>query len=112
MVQTEGGQEMPRGKKFTALESFNGKLRDELLDREVFDTLLEAKVLIGLLAEGLQHRTPAQLAGVPTPSPGVASPLSVRFGYASASGQGRSLNRATLVTDTGSIHGGRSKNMF
>ena len=28
------------------IESFNGKLRDELLNREVFDTLLEAKVLI------------------------------------------------------------------
>jgi transposase InsO family protein len=28
------------------VESFNGKLRDELLDREVFDKLLEAKVLI------------------------------------------------------------------
>ena len=28
------------------VECFNGKLRDELLDREVFDTLLEAKVLI------------------------------------------------------------------
>jgi transposase InsO family protein len=28
------------------VESFNGRLRDELLDREVFDTLLEAKVLI------------------------------------------------------------------
>jgi putative transposase len=28
------------------VESFNGKLRDELLDREVFETLLEAKVLI------------------------------------------------------------------
>jgi putative transposase len=28
------------------IESFNGKLGDELLDREVFDTLLEAKVLI------------------------------------------------------------------
>ena len=28
------------------VESFNGKLSDELLDREVFDTLLEAKVLI------------------------------------------------------------------
>jgi putative transposase len=28
------------------VESFNGKLRDELLDREIFDTLLEAKVLI------------------------------------------------------------------
>src|ERR1700748_12975 len=28
------------------IESFNGKLTDELLDGEVFDTLLEAKVLI------------------------------------------------------------------
>jgi putative transposase len=28
------------------IESFNGKLRDELLDREALDTLLEAKVLI------------------------------------------------------------------
>ena len=28
------------------MESFNGKLRDELLNMEVFNTLLEAKVLI------------------------------------------------------------------
>ena len=28
------------------VESFNGKLRDELLDGEIFDTLLEAKVLV------------------------------------------------------------------
>ena len=28
------------------IKSFNGKLRDELLDREAFDALLEAKVLI------------------------------------------------------------------
>ena len=28
------------------LESFNGKLRDEILNREIFTTLLEAKVLI------------------------------------------------------------------
>jgi transposase InsO family protein len=28
------------------IESFNGKLRDELLDREIFDTLAEARVLI------------------------------------------------------------------
>ena len=28
------------------VESFNGKLRDELLNMEVFNTLLEAKVLI------------------------------------------------------------------
>ncbi len=29
------------------IESFNGKLRDELLNREVFYTLVEAKILIG-----------------------------------------------------------------
>ena len=28
------------------IESFNGKMRDELLDREIFTTLEEAKVLI------------------------------------------------------------------
>ena len=28
------------------VESFNGKLRDELINREVFTTLLEAKILI------------------------------------------------------------------
>ena len=28
------------------IESFNGKLRDELLDREIFTTLIEAKILI------------------------------------------------------------------
>jgi putative transposase len=29
------------------IESFNGKLRDELLNREIFYTLIEAKVLTG-----------------------------------------------------------------
>jgi transposase InsO family protein len=28
------------------IESFNGKMRDELLDREIFTTLKEAKILI------------------------------------------------------------------
>lgn len=28
------------------IESFNGKLRDELLNREIFDTLLEAQIII------------------------------------------------------------------
>ena len=28
------------------IESFNGKLRDELLNREVFTTLVEASILI------------------------------------------------------------------
>jgi transposase InsO family protein len=34
------------------VESFNGKLRDELLDREIFYTLQEAQVLI---ERGRQH---------------------------------------------------------
>ena len=41
------------------MESFNGKLQDELLKRESFGTLLEAKVLIELEA-CLQHRPAAQ----------------------------------------------------
>ena len=32
------------GKRDTCVESFNGKLRDELLNGEIFYTLLEAKV--------------------------------------------------------------------
>lgn len=34
------------------LESFNGKLRDELLNVEIFDTLVEAQVL---MARGSRH---------------------------------------------------------
>jgi putative transposase len=58
-------------------ESFNGKLRDELLDRELFDTLLEAKVLIerwrreynGIRPHSsLGYRPPAPEAYAPTPS--------------------------------------------
>ncbi len=45
-----GGLRMDQAKRLKELhgyvESFNGKLRDELLEREAFDTLLEAKVLI------------------------------------------------------------------
>jgi hypothetical protein len=33
------------------IESFNGKLSDELLDREIFTTLEEAKVRIDKLME-------------------------------------------------------------
>ena len=35
-----------RGEENGYIESFNGKLRDELLDRETFTTLEEAKILI------------------------------------------------------------------
>ena len=50
------------------VESFNGKLRDKLLAREAFDTLLEAKVLIDRGGEGITraswHQPPAAPAGL------------------------------------------------
>ena len=58
------------------IESFNGKLRDELLNVELFDTLLEAKVLIERwrvhynterLHSSLGYRPPAPEAVLTTP---------------------------------------------
>ena len=92
------------------VESYNGKLRDELLARVVFDTLLEAKVLIERRRKAYNTVRPHSSLRYRPPSPGsgVAPPLSARFGCASASGQGRSLGRATPLMEAGSIHGGRS----
>jgi transposase InsO family protein len=42
-------------------ESFNSKLRDELLNGEIFTTLREAQVLIERWAEALQCRAAALL---------------------------------------------------
>jgi putative transposase len=51
------------------VESFNARLRDELLDGEVFYTLREAEVVIESWRRhynpALQHRTPARLARLP-----------------------------------------------
>jgi len=91
------------------VESFNGKLRDELLAREVFNTLLEAKVLIERWRKVYNTVRPHSSLGYRPPAPESRRPCPLAcFGYASASGQGRSLVRATLVIETGSIHGGRS----
>jgi transposase InsO family protein len=76
------------------VESLNGKLRDELLESEVFDTLLEAKVLIGRWRKVYNTARPHSSLGYRPPAP--------------ESRRGRSLGRSTLVIGTGSIHGGRS----
>jgi putative transposase len=52
------------------VESFNGRLRDELLDREVFDTLLEAKVLIERWRVGYNTVRPHSSLGYRPPAPG------------------------------------------
>jgi transposase InsO family protein len=51
------------------VESFNGKLRDELLEREVFDTLLEAKVLIDRWRRHYNTVRPHSALGYRPPAP-------------------------------------------
>lgn len=51
------------------VESFNGKLRDELLDREVFTTLTEARVLIEQWRQEYNHIRPHSSLGYRPPAP-------------------------------------------
>ena len=73
------------------VESFNGKLRDELLKRESFDTLLEARVLIERWRQAYNTVRPHSSLGYRPPGPGGAAALCGRFGYASATAQGWSV---------------------
>jgi transposase InsO family protein len=51
------------------IESFNGKLRDELLNRELFDTLLEAKILIERWRKEYNQVRPHSSLGYRPPAP-------------------------------------------
>jgi len=51
------------------IESFNGKLRDELLNREIFTTLEEAKVLIEQWRMNYNHVRPHSALGYQPPTP-------------------------------------------
>ncbi len=51
------------------IESFNGKLRDELLNLEIFDTLFEAKVLIDRWRREYNHVRPHSSLGYRPPAP-------------------------------------------
>ena len=57
------------------IESFNGKLRDELLNLEIFDTLYEAKVLIDRWRWGYNHIRPHSSLGYRPPAPEAILPL-------------------------------------
>jgi putative transposase len=69
------------------IESFNVKMRDELLNREIFDTLLEAQVLIERWRMEYNQIRPHSALGYRPPAPeaikmpDLASPL---LGYAIA----------------------------
>jgi transposase InsO family protein len=51
------------------IESFNGKLRDELLNREVFDTIAEARVLLGQWRQEYNEFRPHSALGYRPPAP-------------------------------------------
>ncbi len=56
------------------IESFNGKLRDELLDGEIFDTLWEAKVLTQRWRREYNEKRPHSSLGYRPPEPRADSP--------------------------------------
>jgi len=51
------------------IESFNGKMRDELLDREIFTTLEEAKILIEQWRREYNQVRPHSALGYHPPAP-------------------------------------------
>jgi putative transposase len=59
------------------IESFNGKLRDELLNREIFDILLEAKVLTENWRREYNQVRPHSSLGYRAPAPETKEPLQV-----------------------------------
>ena len=61
------------------VESFNGKLRDELLDREIFYTLKEAKVLIENWRWEYNHFRPHSALGYRPPAPVAIEPSPLRL---------------------------------
>jgi hypothetical protein len=95
------------------VESFNGKLRDELLNGEIFSTLQEAKVLIESVAEALQHHQAAQLAGLPPAGAGDDRPPPGERGCRAALrfapvGPTAGRKGARTLVDSGMEPGGRS----
>ena len=56
------------------IESFNGRLRDELLNRKIFDTLREAQVLIETWRREYNHVRPHSALGDGPPCPYCCQP--------------------------------------
>ncbi len=57
------------------IESFNGKLRDELLNREIFTTLTEASILIGQWRREYNQIRPHSSLGYRPPTPEAIIPV-------------------------------------
>ncbi len=59
------------------IESFNGKLRDELLNREIFTTLIEARVLIEQWKREYNQIRPHSSLGYRPPAPEARMPVTL-----------------------------------
>jgi len=59
------------------MESFNGKLRDELLNREIFTALTKAKILIEKWRKEYNHVRPHSALNYRAPFPGAIVPLTL-----------------------------------
>jgi putative transposase len=59
------------------IESFNGKLRDELLNREIFTTLTEARILIEQWRREYNQIRPHSSLGYRPPAPQVKIPVTL-----------------------------------
>ena len=62
------------------MESLIGRLRDELLDREIFDTLMEAKVLVAQWRRHYNHVRPHSALGYRPPGPEAIQPAGLGAG--------------------------------
>jgi putative transposase len=77
------------------LESFNGKLRDELLNGELFDTLREAQVLVEQWRRHYNTRRPHSSLSYRPPAPEAVQPWPP--GFATLHLSPRALDPATLT---------------
>jgi len=59
------------------IESFNGKLRDELLNREIFTTLTEASILIRQWRREYNQVRPHSSLGYRSPAPEARIPVTL-----------------------------------
>jgi len=61
------------------IESFNGKLRDELLNREMFATLIESKILIEEWRKEYNQVRPHSAVRYEPPAPEAKQPLIILY---------------------------------
>jgi len=90
------------------IESFNGKLRDELLEREIFDTILEAKVLIERWRQEYNTIRPHSSLGYRPPAPEAVQPWSSRSAALQLQTTAEEQDPANSNLNTGIFGGGRS----